>query len=224
MTNTTFYDEEYFQRTHKRATSKSAIDEWDQLINLIGTSNNIKVLDAGCGTGQAIRYISSKTSWDLQGIDFSSNAKVYWGDINAKIGNVNNIPFRDNFFDLVFSSHTFAHFKDPRKFLNEVFRVLKENGKIIIITPNVEYIRVMKPLNELGIIKYNPDPTVINYFSMESLIKFVEENGFIIEKAYFFGEIAEPLKKFEQADSINRFKSRLIVMAKINDCNSNKLK
>lgn len=208
------YDEEYFLRTHKRALSSPSYEEWDELIKLVGKKNTkLKVLDAGCGTGEAIRYLSGKTSWDIIGVDFSEHAKKYWGGIKCYIGDVCGLEFPDKSFDVVFSSHTFAHFYSPEGFLEESFRILRKMGKLVIITPNIYYIYMMRPLNILGIIKYKPDPTVLSYYSLNSLTMLLKKYGFIVRQAYHYGEIASLLKIFSRIKFVDRFRSRLIICA-----------
>lgn len=62
--------------------------------------------------------------------------------INAIIKNCNlekeNIPFRDQSFDIVLLTETLEHFNfHPKKVFEEIVRVLKPNGELIITTPNL---------------------------------------------------------------------------------------
>ena len=49
--------------------------------------------------------------------------------ISQKLGNAAKLPFPDNSIDLIISTGSFHHWKNPIKAFNEIFRVLKENGK-----------------------------------------------------------------------------------------------
>lgn len=53
--------------------------------------------------------------------------------INAEVQNVHNLTYPDNSFDVVISSFSLHHWKDPVKGLRECARVLKKGGKLIII-------------------------------------------------------------------------------------------
>jgi len=46
------------------------------------------------------------------------------------------LPFRKCFFDIVYSNNALEHVSDPQKVLNEIFRVLKPGGKMVVIVPN----------------------------------------------------------------------------------------
>jgi ubiquinone/menaquinone biosynthesis C-methylase UbiE len=54
------------------------------------------------------------------------------GNISFKVGDVENIPYPDDYFDRVISSEAFGWFPDPRAALGEMKRVLKVGGKLCI--------------------------------------------------------------------------------------------
>ena len=73
-----------------------------------------------------------------------------------------NLPFSDNYFDLVFSIDVIEHVSDDKKFLAEQIRILKSGGEIILGTPN--YYRVSNLiLFLLGMLKYPRKLGVDNY-------------------------------------------------------------
>ena len=49
------------------------------------------------------------------------------------------IPFQDNYFDSIFSSEVFEHIPNINEILNELNRVLKKDGRILITVPFVWY-------------------------------------------------------------------------------------
>ncbi len=49
-----------------------------------------------------------------------------------------NLPFKDNVWDFVISSHVIEHFYDPIKTIKEWFRVVKPGGYVYIIAPHKE--------------------------------------------------------------------------------------
>ena len=48
-------------------------------------------------------------------------------------GNAENLNFPDNEFDLVFSNSVLEHVKNPKKALQEMYRVIKPGGKLLVI-------------------------------------------------------------------------------------------
>ncbi|MDA0061962.1 class I SAM-dependent methyltransferase [Brachyspira hyodysenteriae] len=54
------------------------------------------------------------------------------------ISNGDDLPFKDNTVDFVFTSHVLEHFFDPIKALKEWYRVTKKDGYIFMIIPHKE--------------------------------------------------------------------------------------
>lgn len=93
-----------------------------------------KILDAGCGRGAfLVRNKNTATGIDLNP-DNVSFCKA--NGLDAKVGNVLEIPFEDNSFDGAFCSHVIQIFdyQNAMKLLSELNRVVKPGGKIVIAT------------------------------------------------------------------------------------------
>lgn len=114
--------------------------EWDILKNYFRKECNF--IDVGCGAG----YTLKKAAEDLQckgiGIDPEPGAHGVGRYSDSKSdspeiiqGNAENIPFDDQAFELVFSSHVLEHVNDEQKSLQEMKRVLKDDGVLIIGMP-----------------------------------------------------------------------------------------
>lgn len=95
-------------------------------------------LDLGCGTGAVIKAIldmgSNKKAY---GIDLSENmlqvAKEKLEDrATLTLGDAENLPYEDSFFDVVYCNDSFHHYPAPDKVVAEVHRVLKPGGTFII--------------------------------------------------------------------------------------------
>ena len=98
-----------------------------------------KVLDVGCGSGRSIFDILSKTK-NIVGIDHSDRAVAEAKNNFSKYSSIKiikadaaQLPFDSEEFDFVICMITFANFADKKfKALEEMRRVLKDSGKIII--------------------------------------------------------------------------------------------
>lgn len=88
----------------------------------------MKMLNVGCGT----RYHKDWTN-----VDMVSTGE---GVIAANL--LKGIPYPDNTFDVVYHSHVIEHFNrvDGKHFLSECVRVLKPNGTLRLLTPDLENI------------------------------------------------------------------------------------
>jgi 2-polyprenyl-3-methyl-5-hydroxy-6-metoxy-1,4-benzoquinol methylase len=98
-----------------------------------------KLLDVGCGVG-TISVELQKRGFEVYGLDFSSVAieKAKEKGINAVECDVDKdgIPFEDNCFDVVWAGDVVEHVFDPIFLFEEMSRVLKPTGKVLITTPN----------------------------------------------------------------------------------------
>lgn len=103
------------------------------------------MLEVGCGMGQLTEKLSSEAN-EVYVFDLSLNNLVYTKDNRAGdnvflfLGNGLEIPFRDNFFDIVVASEVIEHVPDPKRMTDEIDRVCRNGGKICISTPNANII------------------------------------------------------------------------------------
>jgi len=101
-------------------------------------SNNLKILDAGCGTGINISELSK--FGNTFGIDSSSEALALSKKRNHKkicAASVENLPFKILTFDLITSFEVLYHrgVRDDKKAIEEFYTVCKKNGRILIRVP-----------------------------------------------------------------------------------------
>lgn len=105
-----------------------------------GNLENKKILDAGCGKGRfAVKIKSIYPSCEVHGIDISEELlKEVPDSIIKKKGSILNLPYDSANFDGVFCIEALEHTIRAEKAIEELCRVLKDNGRIIIIDKNVE--------------------------------------------------------------------------------------
>ena len=108
------------------------------MIDYYGIKSGDKILDIGCGKGFLLYEIFLLVPGiEIHGIDISSyaieNAKDEIKNF-LQVGNANNLPFADNYFDLVFSITTLhnLHNYDLDKALREMERVAKTNKYLCV--------------------------------------------------------------------------------------------
>jgi len=113
---------------------------------LVKQCKNKKVLNIGVGGG-IFEKLALKNNIDVYSLDPSENTiniiKNLIGKDKAKIGYSQNIPFNNEFFDIVVMSEVLEHLEMEtiKQTLQEVKRVLKNNGKFIGTVPYNENLK-----------------------------------------------------------------------------------
>lgn len=96
-----------------------------------------KILDFGCGSGILVDELA-KQGYQTYGLDNHKDAIKFGllqGVKNIKVIDTYKINFQDNTFDAVFSLDVLEHIYDEKQVLNEIIRVLKPGGIVIIMVP-----------------------------------------------------------------------------------------
>lgn len=119
--------------------AKSRNDE--NILSLIEADKKAIVIDLGCDDGEWSSKIRLKTGAKyVYGVDVADDrllmakkrgVRVAKADLNGKI------PFARNYFDIVHANQVIEHIHDLTGFLNEIHRILKPTGYVIISTENL---------------------------------------------------------------------------------------
>ena len=98
-----------------------------------------RVLDVGCGEGSRMATLSTNFN-ECYGVDLNKTAvnlaKKIYPHLKFTMGNVENLEFEDESFDLVYSAFVIEHVVNYNKVISEMFRVCKKDGLIVILAPN----------------------------------------------------------------------------------------
>src|SRR2546430_2271889 len=102
------------------------------LIDAVGVSTGILVLDVACGPGYVSEAVK-KVGANPTGIDFSGKmvaiARSMFPEITFREGDAQQLPFADASFDRVLMNFGLLHLSQPEKACAEAFRVLKSGGR-----------------------------------------------------------------------------------------------
>ena len=151
---------------------------WKKIItkSRLPLSKNYNILEIGFGDGAFAKKIANKVK-SVTGIGIEKELpKNMPKNVTLKIIDAEKMPFKDNYFDLVFTKDTLHHIKNLGLVFDEIRRVLKKDKKIIIIEAN----------------RYNPifyvNTTKIaghNHFSTGYLKQLLKNHGFNKYKHFF---------------------------------------
>jgi len=143
-----------------------------------GLPKNARILDAGCGEGVLVEEYSRKGRL-IEGIDINYSSKY------VRQGTVTAMPYENHSFDVVLLLDVFEHipFADQPKALQEIGRVLKNEGSLLLSIPNLAHLTSRFRFFFRG--ELDRSDIEINHVSERPLNenkKVLMENGFIIEE------------------------------------------
>ena len=97
------------------------------------------VADLGCGTGEMLARLMGRGPSTLIGVDSSpemlEQAKIRLPehrDIDLRLGEIENLPMRDQEVDAAAMSMVLYHIYEPQRSIREVFRVLRPGGVFLL--------------------------------------------------------------------------------------------
>jgi len=177
-----------------------------------------KILDVATGTGDIAINLSKIKGSKIEGVDVSSNMlKIARKKIDElKIDNIvlktceaENLVFEDNHFDIVSIGYGVRNFSNLEKGLSESYRVLKKDGKLIILETSIPENLIIKFMYTIITSIYIPliafifsGKTKAYLYLLDSTKKFPPKNKFI-EMLYRTGfEKVETRKKLYGASTI----------------------
>lgn len=96
-----------------------------------------RLLEVGCGGGQTLRVLAD-LGWEAEGVDFDPAAveRARAHGLAVRQGSLREQQYPSESFDAVVMSHLIEHVPDPRALLDECRRVLRPDGRLVILTPN----------------------------------------------------------------------------------------
>ena len=96
---------------------------------LSSLDKNLRILEVGCNIGIQLRILQNQGFTNLWGIEISEYAldiaRKETKNMNLVLGSALDLPFKDGFFDLVFTSGVLIHISpdDVGKAVDEIYRV-----------------------------------------------------------------------------------------------------
>ena len=178
----------------------------DKIIELI--PKNAKVLDVGCGGGQILFQIASeRTDISLTGLDLSHEQIGRAKKRNEKSGNIAEfiqgsaleLPFDDNYFDVVYSVGSIKHWPLATKGLKECIRVLKPKGQLLISECN----KNCNISDAISFTKKWRTPIIFKPFNTYFYLKYVAERSYTLEETIemFEKNNIKPIESFNIKNS-----------------------
>ncbi len=136
------YGEKYFCWTNKDKLARCGL-EAPALCSMLGSITGKRILCLGSGSGEECNYLLSLGAKEVVGVDISKlfikESKKKYKDIAFYVADMENLKFKDNSFDIVFSRLAMHYLKSWIRVLSESRRVLKKGGLFLFSTHNPVY-------------------------------------------------------------------------------------
>ena len=146
------------------------------------------LLDCGCGTGPMISLLHDKDSSRYYvGLDITPKMIEVAKSKNLKgtewiVGDCEALPFEDESFDVIICTNSFHHYPNPQKFFDNVKRVLRPGGRLIL----QDY---TAPTLILWLMNHTEMPLAnlvghgdVGAYSLEQIRAFCDSCGLYVEK------------------------------------------
>jgi len=166
--------------------------EQGKLIPLLGDVTGKSVLDIGAGTGRLSVLLANRGA-KVTALDISPEMlqliKKKNKHVETVVGDAESLSFADNTFDIVSAAFLVVHLKDPTKFFDEVYRVLKDEGVFVFTNINQKDPPLVKTKEgDILIESFYHQPERIREI-LESLAFRIEEEVFVKEKDTWINQI-----------------------------------
>src|SRR3989344_2792091 len=192
------YEKGYYERTAEEKRWNSF--PGDQVVRLLaGLEKSAKILDVGSGTSEILSALPSDIFYT--GLESSAwaidQAKRKWASRSSAtfiLQERDEFPFANESFDVVLLFYSLEHVKTPKETLMECKRVLRKNGVLIIVAPNLEF-----PLAWPNALRHQSGPYRIYFFFLR-LFDYVTRILGIYSFRTLAGNFTSKTGKYEKKD------------------------
>jgi cyclopropane fatty-acyl-phospholipid synthase-like methyltransferase len=207
-------DQAYYDRTEYHDRAGHLVDlsspfqryRVDKVLELYEPGREERVLDLGCGWG-TISFALAHRVREMVGLDFSERSIAFCKSQKEARG-VESVRFvqadargsglPEESFDLIIAADLFEHLypDDSVRVIEECHRLLTAGGRLSVWTPHRGH--VLEVLRGHGIL-LKPDPTHVDYKSMDRMKGLLEDAGFVVERSYYSESHLSGLRSVEKA-------------------------
>ncbi len=169
------------------------------ILDLLDIREGDAFFDAGCGIGVYSFSLASMFSrglgldLDREKVHIAQGYKIMLKDnhINCTVGSLEDVPLKNECMDKVLCSEVIEHIQDDKKCLQELYRILKKNGRLVLTTTSI---------GETTIDKQEDFDHARPGYKLEELKNLLEGEKFHVEKivpyGLFWGRLAWKINRY----------------------------
>jgi len=111
-------------------------DPEEHVFRAVAETHPRRVLDVGCGTGELAARVAASLGAEVAAVDLSARMVelARERDVDARVGDVSNLPFPNASFDTVAACWVLYHVPELDKAVDECARVLTPAGRLVAAT------------------------------------------------------------------------------------------
>ncbi len=139
-------------RLRRRAAAftgvSTATDARALVVDAVADLRPSRVLEVGCGWGELATWITRSTGADVVAIDSSPHMVelARQAGVDARIGDVQQLPFDDGAFDCAVAAWMLYHVPDLDRGIAELARVLRPGGRLVAVTNSILHLHELRQL------------------------------------------------------------------------------
>ncbi|MBI5458748.1 methyltransferase domain-containing protein [Methanobacterium sp.] len=127
------------------------------LAGRINIENPEKIMDVGCGPGNSTNVLSSR--WpesEIIGIDNSASmiesAQINYPEMEWKVEDITKMETEEK-YDIIFSNATIQWIQDQEKLINDLVKMLKDNGALAVQVPQYHTMPIKQAIERVSLNK-----------------------------------------------------------------------
>lgn len=149
-----------FDRLILATLSTDVAQSIDSAARRRGTQSGL-ALDVGCGKSPYSSRLA-QAGYRVETVDIDAETSP------GHVGRAEATGLPDAYADLVLGTQVLEHCRDPRVVVDEMFRIVRGGGHVVVAVPHVWF--------------YHPHPEDNWRFTQEGIVRLLTERGFVVEE------------------------------------------
>ena len=142
-----FYDEVWNRRRKGKVNIGWGYEQMrihSTILKFLNINEKALVLEIGCGRGDLTEKLSKEykkiVAFDISSVGVKKGRKRVNARCNCEflVADATKLPFNSHLFDVVILSEVLEHVIDQKRCIQEIYRIIKPNGYLMLTTPNSE--------------------------------------------------------------------------------------